>query len=271
MSSAQAARDLLLSGAIEQLGRIPGASNDTRLVTVADGDAVLRAVYKPTAGERPLHDFPLGSLAGREVACSVLAAHCPFVEVPPTVLREDLPSGPGSLQAYVESAGDPEDLVTVFAPDAVPAGWAPVLRAVTAEDEEVVVAHALTPALRGLALFDVITNNADRKASHALHGHYRPAPGVEPELFGIDNGLSFHVRPKLRTILWGFAEEPLTAGERDALGTLLAAQDELAAALAPVIAAAEIDALFERIAGLLVHGRIPGVPHTRTPIPWPPL
>lgn len=271
MPRAQAAHDLLLSGTVEQLGRIPGASNDTRLVTVTAGDEVLRAVYKPTAGERPLHDFPLGSLAGREVACSVLAAHCPFVEVPPTVLRTDLPAGPGSLQAYVESVGDPEDLVTVFAPSAVPAGWAPVLQAVTAEDEEVVVAHALSPALRGLALFDIITNNADRKASHVIHGHYRPGPGTEPALFGIDNGLSFHVRPKLRTILWGFAEEPLTPAERGALGALLGAQDELAAALAPVIAAPECDALFERIAGLLVHGRLPAVPRTRTPIPWPPL
>lgn len=271
MSRVQAVHDLLLSGTVEQLGRIPGASNDTRLVTVSDGDEVLRAVYKPTAGERPLHDFPLGSLAGREVACSVLAEHCPFVAVPPTVLRTDLPAGPGSLQAYVESAGDPEDLVTVFAPEAVPADWAPVLQAVTADDEEVVVAHALTPELRGLALFDVITNNADRKASHAIHGHYRPGAGAQPTLFGIDNGLSFHVRPKLRTILWGFAEEPLTPEERDALGAMLAAQDVLAAALAPVIAAPESDALFERIATLLVHDRMPGVPRTRTPIPWPPL
>lgn len=270
MTDEQAACALLREGAVEELGRIPGASNDTRLVTVARGAELLRAVYKPTAGERPLRDFPLGTLARREVAAYLLGLRCADVRVPPTVMRHDLPAGPGSLQAYVEADGDPEERVAVFAPAAVPDDWAPILSALTPDDEEVVVAHALSDKLRAQALFDVVTNNADRKAGHLLHGHYLPGTAA-PGLFAIDNGLSFHVRPKLRTILWGFAGSPLRAQERALLSGLLAAQDAIADELTGLLSGAERDALFERIAGLLVRGRLPAVPQGRTPIPWPPL
>lgn len=270
MLSEQDVCALLHTGTIEELGRIPEASNDTRLVTVTGAGHTLRAVYKPVAGERPLRDFPLHSLAGREVACYRLSAHCSLARVPPTVMREDLDAGPGSLQVYVESTGEPDALVTVFDPAEVPAQWAAILEAVTEDGDDVVVAHSRTAALREQAIFDALTNNADRKASHLLFGHYLPdAP--EPAVFGIDNGLTFHPLPKLRTVLWGFAGSPLAAAEGSRLAGILADEDVISRDLASLLGEVEVEGLFHRVQVMLDRGRLPGVPSTRTPIPWPPL
>lgn len=267
---ARAARDLLARGELTDLGRIPGASNDTRLVLAALGPTVRRAVYKPISGERPLHDFPAGSLAGREAAAAVLDAQLGTDVVPPTVLRADAPLGPGSLQAYVEPDPDAAEPVGVFAPAEVPAGWAPVFAAQTEDGAEVLVAHAPWERLRALAFFDALANNADRKASHIVAGDFAFSP-AQPRLWAIDNGLCFHAEDKVRTVLWGFAGAPLSAAETAA--TQRAADPDGAAAreLAGLLAAPEIAALQARARALLAAGALPEPPAHRYPIPWPPL
>lgn len=261
---------VLSAGEVHELGQIPGASNDTRLITVADGGTTLRAVYKPVDGERPLHDFPDRTLARREVACYLLSHRLGLGVVPPTVLRRDLPAGAGSVQVYVEADGEAPERVGLFAPEDVPTGWAPILSAVTADDEEVVLAHAPDPELRRLAIFDVVTNNADRKASHIIVGHH-VVDGRAPALFGIDNGLAFHEEPKLRTVLWGFAGSALLPSEAHALQALLDDRMSVSTELSGYLGRHERAALFDRVEALLAHGRMPGVPAGRTPIPWPPL
>ncbi|GAA4285530.1 SCO1664 family protein [Brevibacterium daeguense] len=261
---------LLQHGVVVELGRIPEASNDTRLVTVDQDGVTVRAVYKPLAGERPLRDFAHRSLGGREVASYLLSRRLGLDIVPPTVMRAGLPSGPGSLQAYVESADDAEPLLQLFAPAAVPANWSAIFNAVTGSDEEVVFAHALDERLRRQAFFDVVTNNADRKASHILFGHYL-FDGRPPTLFGIDNGLTFHAAPKLRTVLWGFAGSALLESETVVLQKLLDDRTAVAAELGAVISDRESTALFDRAEAVLRSGSLPGLPLSRTPIPWPPL
>nr|BFF06331.1 SCO1664 family protein [Brevibacterium otitidis] len=261
--------EALAAGTVHQLGRIPHASNDTRLVTVTAHDTVLRAVYKPAAGERPLHDFPHGTLAGREVACFELGRAIGLPVAPPTVMRTDLAAGPGSLQAYVEALNPDDALIDVFAPEDVPSSWAAIFSAVSEDGEDLVVAHALAPALRDIALFDLIANNADRKASHILSGHYR-FDGAEPAMFGIDHGLTFHAEPKLRTVLWGVSGESFTPAETRLLAAV-AEDPELTQLLQNWLTEAEAVATAERAAALLDLGSFPLPPSTRTPIPWPPL
>lgn len=261
--------EVLATGEVHQLGRIPHASNDTRLITVSAGDTVLRAVYKPAAGERPLHDFPHQSLAGREVACFELGQAIGLPVAPPTVMRTDMPAGPGSVQAYVETLSPGDALVDIFEPDEVPEGWAAIFAAMSEDGEDLIVAHALAPALRQIALFDLIVNNADRKASHILSGHYR-FDGTAPGVFGIDHGLTFHAEPKLRTVLWGFCGEPFTPAEARLLAEV-AESTELHHRLGNWLTDAEAEATAGRAAGLVDLGAFPLPPATRTPIPWPPL
>ncbi|GAA2014529.1 SCO1664 family protein [Brevibacterium samyangense] len=279
---------LLRTGEVRELGRIPGASNDTRLVLVSDdggttdaggGDAPrnapLRAVLKPTAGERPLADFPFGTLAAREAAAYALSASSGADVVPPTVLRTDLPYGPASLQVYVETVDD-GDSASFFLPQDLPEDWAPVFSAQTEDGTPVLVAHATDPEVRMLALFDEIANNADRKGSHIFRGHYRFDAAASPRVFGIDNGLTFHTEPKVRTVLWGFADDVFTHAESTVLESAARVVDaaltgEADGELGSLLDPAELGALADRVAHLQHAGRFPLPPDDRYPIPWPPL
>ena len=258
------AEELLAHGRVVELGQVPGASNDTRLVIVEQAGESLRAICKPSAGARPLRDFDASTLSLREVAAYRLSEQLGLDVVPPTVWRADLPL-PGSVQAYVETDGTAA--VEVFAAPEVPAGWVPVLSGVDADDAEVVVAHAQLPALRTLALFDWLSNNADRKGSHIISGHYL-ADDQPARLFAIDNGLTFHRQTKLRTVLWGFAGEPFTAAETQVLAAAAVLDD---AVLLPLLSPAEIAAVRVRAQALLRLGAFPHPPQDRYPIPWPPL
>lgn len=229
--------ELLRTGELRVLGRLPWSSNATFLVDVSPGDdpgaeVALQAVYKPARGERPLHDFPPG-LHRREVAAYELSAALGWDLVPPTVLR-DGPLGPGSLQLFVLADFEQHYFT---------------LR----ERSE------LHPALRRLCAFDVVANATDRKGGHVL------LEGGD-HVWAIDNGLCFHAVFKLRTVLWDFSGDPLPGDVCDGLSLLMT--DGPPEALAELLDATECAALATRAEVLLSDGRFPTDPSGRR-WPWP--
>lgn len=234
-TSVARALSLLRDGAIEVLGIMPGASNYTFAVSVDDGDLKALAVYKPRAGETPLWDFPEGTLHLREVAAYVLSESLAWGIVPPTILREG-PHGIGSLQLFIDAT--PNEHAFTMPPR-----------------------HA--EALRLVCAFDLLANNADRKAGHCLQ---EDATG---RLFAIDHGVCFHVEDKLRTVLWDFAGEPLPDAVAASVRALL---DRFPSeALAPLLEQDEVQALRGRCADLLARGIFPQPPEDRRAYPWPPV
>jgi uncharacterized repeat protein (TIGR03843 family) len=233
--SDERARAFLAEGDLEVLGRIPWASNATLLAKVRHRELEGLAVYKPVRGERPLWDFPSGTLYRREVAAYLVSEQLGWRLVPPTLVREG-PLGVGSLQLYV----DADTEVTAF--ELLAAGNA---------------------ALPRIAAFDVVTNNADRKAGHCL------LAGDE-RVWAIDHGVCFHTEPKLRTVLWDLAGRPLAAADVADLEALAAAAGggELGERLADLLAADEIGAVAERSLGLARAGRLPA-PGSGRAYPWP--
>jgi uncharacterized repeat protein (TIGR03843 family) len=240
---------LLREGEMEIEGRLVEASNITLRVQLRDD---VRAVYKPIRGERPLWDFPPGSLAGREVAAYELSRALGFDLVPPTVMR-DGPLGPGSCQLWLDELVEPP--VGFIAAQDLPADWLSVAAARDEAGHPYVLAHADDPRLLRLALFDAVANNADRKGGHVL---------TTPEggLYGVDHGVCFHTDDKLRTVIWGFAGRPIDSGD---LGALRRAD---LSALAGLLSTMELDALAERIAKAET---LPMPPEDRHAIPWPPI
>ncbi len=241
-------------------GRILPASNATFYGRIGD----TAVVYKPVAGERPLWDFPGAVLAHREVATYLLSEATGWNLVPPTWLG-DGPHGTGMLQVWQET--DPQqDPVTIVPADQIPAhGWRHVLDGVDAQENPVSVLHEDSPALRRMAVVDILANNADRKGGHVLampDGHR----------FGVDHGLTFHVEPKLRTVLWGWIGEPLTDEELAGVRRVRDALDrELGAQLAVLLKAAELEALQARVERLLDQGVFPAPEGDMPPVPWPPF
>jgi uncharacterized repeat protein (TIGR03843 family) len=260
--------DVLTFGVIEVEGRLVDASNLALLGQLTLGDIRTRVIYKPIEGERPLWDFPQGTLAEREAAAFVLSAVGGWNIVPPTVLREG-PLGYGSVQLWVDAIEDAgENLVDVVTPADLAPGWLPVFEARLADGTPVVVAHADRPELAAAAVFDVVINNADRKGSHLVLDR-------SGSLWGFDHGVSCHVEPKLRTVLWGWVDKPLPEPE---LARLEALSGWLDNPLSPVsqtikalLSSAEVDAVSGRISGLLTTGRFPQPSGRQPAVPWPPL
>lgn len=257
---------LLAEGELAVRGRLREASNAVLYCEVALDGRRARCVYKPVAGERPLWDFPNGTLAAREVAAYLVSKATGWDLVPPTVLREG-PYGEGMCQLWIEA--DPQaELLALVAADEPGEGWKAVGFAEVGDGETALLVHADDERLRRLAVLDAVINNADRKGGHLL-----PAPGGR--LYAIDHGVAFHTEDKLRTLLWGWAGEPLTGEAREALQRLSAelgrGPGTLAARLAELLAAEEVAALRARVEALLRTGRHPE-PGGRWPaIPWPPV
>jgi uncharacterized repeat protein (TIGR03843 family) len=233
--SDQRARAFLAEGDLELLGRIPWASNATLLARVRHRELQGLAVYKPVRGERPLWDFPSGTLYRREVAAYLVSEQLGWGLVPPTLVREG-PLGMGSLQLYV----DADAQVTAF--------------------ELLADGNAALPRI---AAFDVAINNADRKAGHCLLGE-------DQRVWAIDHGVCFHEEPKLRTVLWDLAGRPLEPADVADLEALAAAATggELGERLAELLAAGEIAALAQRARRLARAGRLPA-PGSGRAYPWP--
>ncbi|WP_372452116.1 SCO1664 family protein [Nocardia albiluteola] len=278
MSEVAGACDGFYSGDLAVIGRISTASNLTLVCEIGvDGtvrdrtpdaaDAGVRVVYKPVRGERPLWDFPDGTLAGREVASYLVSQALGWPVIPETILREG-PLGPGMVQRWVESVdnhtehGDRLDLVDLVPAGAVPDGFREVLRAVDGAGAEVSLVHADDPRLQRMAVLDVLLNNADRKGGHALEG-------LDGEVYGVDHGICLHTEPKLRTVLWGWAGEPVDAELLADIGTFVeAVPGRIGDALAQHITDEEIAALAARGRRLLERPVMP-MPRSSRPIPWP--
>jgi uncharacterized repeat protein (TIGR03843 family) len=251
----------LTSGELELSGRLMEASNATFLGRLIGPGTSIECVYKPTKGERPLWDFPRGTLGLREVAAYELSKAAGFDVVPVTALV-DGPFGPGSLQVWVDTAtADNEELVDLVPSDEpLREGWFRVVDGLDAAERSVSVLHADVPALRRLAVFDCVINNADRKGGHIL--------ASEGRVFGCDHGIGFHPEPKLRTLLWGWAGSQLSDEERDLVA---AARDRARDTLSALLAGDEIAAVRRRCNALLRSGRMP-TPNGEWPaIPWPPF
>ncbi|WP_418956140.1 SCO1664 family protein [Streptomyces tritici] len=257
--------DLLAKGELTVRGQVREASNAVLLCTVAYEGETADCVYKPVAGERPLWDFPDGTLAQRELAAYEISEATGWGLVPPTVLR-DGPYGEGMVQLWIEADAGAE-LLGLVERDEPDEGWKAVGLAQVAEDRTALLVHADDPALRRLAVLDAVINNGDRKGGHLL-----PAP--DGRLYGIDHGVTFHVEDKLRTLLWGWAGEALpdeAAGALAALDAGLAPGASLATRLAELLTAAEIDALRARVTRLRTTGRHPEPSGQWPAIPWPPV
>lgn len=258
-----AALDLLRHGEIRVQGRLVDASNATLFCEIAVDGADAHCIYKPVSGERPLWDFPDGTLAGREVAAYAVSEAGGWAVVPPTVMREG-PFGPGMCQLWVDT-DESVRLVDVLPPRAVPDDWCHVLDALGSGGEPVVLAHADDPRLRRMAVLDVVLNNADRKGGHVLAG----PDGV---VRGVDHGVSFHVEPKLRTVLWGWAGDDLTTHETTVLDDLRHAMDgSLGTELSGLLSRAEVKACRRRVDQLLRDGHLPFPTDGWPAIPWPPF
>lgn len=248
----------LLDGDLELTGRIETASNASFLGSI-DGVMV---IYKPIAGEQPLWDFPDGDLAGREAAAYLVSEAFGWNVVPRTWLR-DGPLGRGMVQLWQES--DPEhDAVDLVAKKAVPdEGWRRVFDGKDERGRSVTLIHEDSTALRRMAVFDVVVNNADRKGDHIL-------AMADGHRYGVDHGLTFHAEHKLRTVLWGWLGEDLNADEREGIEKVRAELDaDLGEALADLITPAELEELAARCDRLLLEGRFPA-PYGQMPaVPWP--
>ena len=230
------AGEVLARGELEVLGRMPWASNAT-LLAMASADGVeVQAIYKPRRGERPLWDFPSGTLCQREVATYELSDALGWGLVPPTVLR-DGPLGVGMVQRFVDH--DPEEHYFTLLEE-----------------------HA--ERFRQFAVFDVLANNADRKGGHCLRAKQ------DSHIWGIDHGLTFHIADKLRTVIWDFAGEPIP---QDMIATLECALDEmhgpLRARLEHLLAPAEVDAIEHRAEYLLRFRKFPIPDEGYHHVPWP--
>jgi uncharacterized repeat protein (TIGR03843 family) len=236
----QAVLDLLADGELDVSGRLVDASNLTMFCTVAAGGVQAACVYKPVAGERPLWDFPEGTLAGREVAAYLVSRAAGWNVVPPTVYR-DGPFGPGMCQLWIDI--DPAvDLVAL---------------AHRSDD----------PALRQMAVFDAVINNADRKIGHLL-------PARDGRLYGCDHGVCFNSDYKLRTVLWQWRGKKLPGRAVAALQRLrhvLVPGGELATALDRWLQPDELAATRARVDLLIEHKLHPYPPADWPAVPWPPV
>ncbi|MFC7404700.1 SCO1664 family protein [Georgenia alba] len=254
-----ATREDLPSGELSLEGLITTASNATFAARIGE----VRVVYKPVAGERPLWDFPDGTLAMREVAAYAVSEAFGWDLVPPTWLR-DGPLGSGMVQLW----RDPDrahPAVAVVPAGEVPDGWRHVLDGLDADENVVSVVHEDSPVLRRMAVLDVVTNNADRKGGHVLEmpdGHRH----------GIDHGLTFHTEHKLRTVLWGWAGQELCPEELDGVERVRSAlEGDLGEALAELLDDDEIIELGVRCERLLEARRFPAPRGEMPAIPWPPF
>jgi hypothetical protein len=228
---------LLREGTIDLEGRLLDASNVTLIGTIRAGELVGECVYKPVRGERPLWDFPDGTLAGREISAFLVSEAMGWRIVPPTVLR-DGPFGTGIVQLWVD--GDPEvDLAAFVRRD--------------------------LPALRRMAVFDAVVNNADRKGGHII-------PMPDGHVYGVDHGICFSVDPKLRTLLWRWAGTPLPVAALEVLERLGDdLRGDLGEQLHEHLTRSEVQCTQRRVTQLL-RTQVHPEPSGEWPaLPWPPF
>ena len=228
---------LLRAGELSVEGRLVDASNAT-LYCAATLDGVTAAVvYKPVRGERPLWDFPDGTLAGREVGAYLVSQATGWDVIPPTVLREG-PYGPGMCQLWVD---------------------------VDATVDLQALARSEHPDLRRMAVLDAVINNADRKGGHLL-------PREDGRVQGVDHGICFSAEDKLRTLLWQWRGDLLADEAVEVLSRVRAElEGELGEQLHGLLTVTEVRATVARVDRLLTSGRHPQPSQDWPAIPWPPF
>ena len=224
----------LTAGELEITGRLVDASNATLFGVMHHEGATLEVIYKPVAGERPLWDFPDGTLADREYVAFLLSDKTGMDLVPPTILREG-PAGLGMVQRWID-VDESIELGSYFAQD--------------------------RKELRRLALFDAVINNTDRKIGHLL-------PDQSGHLFACDHGVTFHTEDKLRTVLWQWAGDALTEEEIQALEQTLTFINSNTASLTAHLTNEEVEATCTRIDKLRSDGIMPLPSEDWPAIPWP--
>jgi hypothetical protein len=228
---------LLREGDLEVEGRLVDASNATLYCSVELDGQRAACVYKPIAGERPLWDFPDGTLAGREVAAYLVSVESGWDIVPPTVMR-DGPYGPGMAQLWID------------VDESVDLGG--------------LVRSTIEP-LRRMAVFDAVINNADRKGGHLL-------PVAGGHVYGVDHGVCFSADDKLRTLLWSWRGKRLTSEAVGVLTHLRHALDHgLGDSLEDLLTLREVAATKRRVDRLLATGKHPMPGGDWPPMPWPPF
>ena len=227
----------LSHGSLSISGRLVDASNATLYATCEVKDRRLTCIYKPIAGERPLWDFPDGTLANREYLTFLLSHWLGLHLVPPTVLR-DGPYGTGMVQLWID-IDESVDLMEFFKED-----------------------H---PELRKIALLDLITNNTDRKIGHLI-------PTADGRVFGCDHGVTFHEEDKLRTVLWQWSSEAFSESELEILrlAALLLGAEKRDVVLG-LIEEEELEAALNRIDRALKAGTFPEPSEDWPAVPWPPF
>lgn len=235
--------EVLRDGEIDVLGRLLASTNHamycrvTQICPEPEPPITVEAVYKPTRGERPLDDFPDGTLARREVAAHVVSEATGWAIVPPTVLREG-PFGEGMVQLWIDVDESADVVEMVIEDDA---------------------------RLRRIAVFDAVVNNTDRKGGHLL-------PITGGHVFGVDHGVCFSAVPKLRTVLWGWRGQPLAADELAVLEALRGDLDgDLGGSLRELLQPVEVAATVRRVDRLLETRRFPWPSRTWPAVPWPPF
>jgi uncharacterized repeat protein (TIGR03843 family) len=236
---ASAALSVLRDGDMAIRGLLAGSSNYTFLADLKSEQGQGLAVYKPIQGENPLWDFPHGTLSNREMAAYLVSEALGWHLVPPTVVRLG-PYGKGAVQWFVDA--DFRQHYFTFRGEP---------------------AHQL--ALRQIAAFDLVINNADRKSGHCLVDH-------DARIWAIDHGVCFHTQPKLRTVIWDFAGEPLSAEMIADLAALRAQLDvdcELQQSLQSLLSSGEVRVLVRRIERLLASAVFPAPDPDRRSYPWP--
>ena len=228
----------LLRGAeLSVEGRLVDASNATLYCVATLDDTAAPVVYKPVRGERPLWDFPDGTLAGREVAAYLVSEATGWGVVPPTVMR-DGPFGSGMCQLWVD---------------------------VDASVDLAALARSDHPDLRRMAVFDAVVNNADRKGGHLLPRH-------DGRVLGVDHGICFSAEDKLRTLLWQWRGLPLTDEAVEVLSRLRAElEGDLGEALHELLTVTEVRATVMRVDRMLTSRRHPEPSPDWPAIPWPPF
>jgi len=229
---------VLATGELEVLGLLPNASNHTFLARARREGEDMLGVYKPRRGETPLWDFPEGTLCAREVATYVVARALGWPNVPATVLRNG-PYGIGSVQRFVPS--DPQE-------------------------HYFTLQERFPAAFRRVAAFDLVVNNADRKAGHCLLGE-------DDRIYVVDHGVCFSEEPKLRTVIWDFIGDPL---EDDVRADLRMVAGEVRGGplrdeLANLLAESELAALEARAREVAAMERFPEPGEDHRPFPWPPI
>lgn len=228
--------DLLIQGTLEVVGRLVDASNATLFGNVTLNGVTQKVIYKPIAGERPLWDFPDGNLASREYAAYLVSDYANFSLVPKTLLR-DGPFGYGSVQEWID-IDDEIDVIEIGQSD--------------------------NPAIRSMALFDVVINNTDRKFGHILIDS-------KSRIYGCDHGVTFHVDYKLRTVLWQFAGLNLRPDEVSQLEILRNGILGKTLDLRELLTLEEVEALILRIENLLKERTFPAPSEEWPAVPWPPV